>query len=246
MKPIKKPARRAYGKANDGTPVVSVTTVLGQTLGWSKDALMFYAAREAASEAVRMKNRGLTDEECIRLGKMAHVAKRDAAADAGKTAHAMIEAYLTGGDPEEAVDPFSPAEVVERARSAYRKFVTWWETAGYTVVHTEVMYVDRETGYGGTADLILRAPDGALVVADVKTGKGIYDEVAIQLAAYATLARQNALPVTRGLVIHVPVDGEMRTHDVPTLVLDRMATAFAALLLVHKSRKLITLEKEAA
>lgn len=242
--PPKKKPRRQYGKANDGTKIVSVTTVIGETLGWSKNSLMFWAAREAASEAIRMKNEGLSDEECIRFGKIAHVAKRDAAADAGSTAHAMMEALLTGDDVEDAIDPLLDPDIVDNARRCYGKFVAWWSeklAAGWSVVDVEVMLVDRAIGVGGTPDLILRAPDGTLVVADLKTGKGVYDEVAIQLAAYAVLYRPVG-DIQRGLVVHCPIVGDVVEHDVPTLVMQHMAASFAALLTVHRGRKLINIE----
>lgn len=240
---IKKPPRRKYGVATDGTPIVSVTTVL-QLLG--KPNLLFWSAKIAAEETARMLIEGLSVEEAVRLGKTAHVTKRDNAADAGIAAHAMAEAFFEGRDPEDALDPLLDPDLADAARRAYTKFATWWPNSGYDLVASEQMLVDRDTGYGGTFDMLLRERStGALVVADLKTGKGIYDEVTIQLGAYATLARLHGHAVTKGLVVHAPVEGALRTVEVEEEALSFGATAFASLLFIHKNQKRFALEKAA-
>lgn len=248
MSPVKKSKpRRQYGKAKDGSPIVSVTTVIGQTLGWSKDGLMFWAAERSARKALELSATAMDTEEIVRLSKLAHVTERDNAADAGKTAHAMVEAYLKGEDPDDAVDVFLPADIITKARAAFAKFVAWWPTAGYEVILNEQAYVDVDAGYGGTMDLVLRnKATGETVVADNKTGKRIYDEVVIQLGAYALLARLHGHDVKSGLVIHIPVEGEASFVEVAGNVLEWGAKAFAALLLVHRSKSIIKLEQKVA
>lgn len=233
--------RRQYGLAEDGTPVVSVTQVLA-SLGWSKDSLMWWASSCAVDETIRMLSTGMHPDEVAKLARGAHIKKRDAAADAGTAAHAMVEAYLADEDPDDAVDPFLPNEVLTGALCAFNKFGVWWAARyaeGWRVVESERPFIDRKSGVAGTPDLILRAPDGVLVVADVKTGKGVYDEVALQLAAYAMLASAEGYVIPRGLVIHIPIEGEMRAHEVPEPVMHRMALAFGHLVAVHKSRSII-------
>lgn len=238
----KKP-RRQYGQADDGTPIVSVTTVL-KLLG--KESLMFWAAGIAAEETARMLIAGMTVEEAVRLGKKSHLTKRDNAADAGIAAHAMAEAFFSGEDPEDALDPLLDPDLADAARRAYTKFATWWESCGYDLVLSEQALVDRDAGYGGTFDMLLRERStGALVVADLKTGKGVYDEVVLQLGAYAALARLHGHAVTKGLVVHAPVEGALRTVEVEREALDFGGVAFASLLFIHKNQKRFALEKAA-
>ena len=63
-------------------------------------------------------------------------------------------------------------------------FKMWLQDSGMTVVATEIMVWHSFYEYAGTIDLVCRNKDGMLVVVDVKTG-GIYNEAAMQLAAYA-------------------------------------------------------------
>ena len=71
-------------------------------------------------------------------------------------------------------------------------------------------------GYGGTFDLLCYDADGKTVLADLKTGKGVYREAALQLAAYGAaelvspMGSQDVYPMPvpdRHVVIHVTREG---------------------------------------
>jgi hypothetical protein len=242
-KKARKP-RRKYGQALDGSKIVSVTEVIG-ALG--KPGLMWWAAEEAARACAAYLREGAAEHDAIERARKAFLRTRDAAAEAGTLAHEMIEAYLEGQDPEDVIDAFADVDVVDRARRAFSRFASWWPTSGYTVHLSEEQIVDRATGYGGTLDLVLRAADGSLVIGDVKTGRGVYDEVTIQLAAYAALLRsERQTPVTRGLVIHCPADGALDLIDITGEQLEHGARIFAALLVVTRGRPLIQIVRETA
>ena len=72
----------------------------------------------------------------------------------------------------------------------------------------EIIVWDDDLKVAGTADAVLRDPDGKLVVVDWKSGKGPYPEMALQLSAYATmLSRMLGEPVEEGLIVKVAADG---------------------------------------
>lgn len=89
------------------------------------------------------------------------------------------------------------------------------ELFAWEVVATERTVYNFALGYAGTFDRILRLSELGTVVADIKTGKGVYPEVALQLAALALgegiwdpeTERHEALPeglrTDLGLVIHL-------------------------------------------
>lgn len=142
------------------------------------------------------------------------------AAQTGTAVHLMTELVDAGMDPNAG----DLAPVIE----AYRK-----ATAGLEMVAAEQFVVCDEVQAAGTLDRLVRLPDGRVVVADVKTGANEPDYpsgVTTQCAIYARGRRYDPttgvrgvlhpdLDVTRGLLIHLPVDGR-NTCEVYELDLD--------------------------
>jgi len=242
---VKKPRRPYVGKkANDGRPLATVSSVISETLGWSKNGLMIFAGEEGAREAIRLVEMGFSVEEAVQRARFAHTKRRDAAGNAGKLAHAMAEYFLAGQDPELAIDEFEDEETVAKARVCFDKFAKWWPTSGYRVRLTEHVMMDVITGFAGTCDYVLEhVATGDLVVADLKTGKRAYDETTIQLGGYSLLLAKDGIHVKRGLVIHCPFDGELDPIDVPEVMLVNAAGYFMHLLAVHRGRHNIKIEK---
>ena len=56
---------------------------------------------------------------------------------------------------------------------------------GWTMVAKEFTVYNHELGYAGTSDRILDIPGYGKVIADVKTGKSVYADMAQQMACYA-------------------------------------------------------------
>jgi hypothetical protein len=67
----------------------------------------------------------------------------------------------------------------------------------------------------------------------------------MQLGAYAKLARLHGHNVTKGLVVHAPVEGPLSTIEVEEEALNYGAVAFANLLFIHKNQKRFALKKVA-
>ncbi len=103
--------------------------------------------------------------------------KRDRAADLGSVIHAFIEALVTG----------APAPSLEEEHRPFIRAVEGFLDEfdpEFVVVEGTVFSSDfpPELRYGGTFDFLARV-DGKLLLGDYKTGSGVYDEVALQLAA---------------------------------------------------------------
>lgn len=111
-------------------------------------------------------------------------AARQQAADVGTVAHGLCEAHLRGMELDrENITP----EALSKAETGFLRFLDFWDGHQLTVVETEHQMVSERMQVGGTADVIARRGDGALVLADMKTGKAIYDEQLIQVAVYAAM-----------------------------------------------------------
>ena len=108
----------------------------------------------------------------------AHKRTLDEAGKAGTIAHEMIEAHLKGREVLSTDN--------EMAQASFANFLEFektceprWEAAEMTVFNTKERYA-------GTLDFIAEIPglQPGLTMGDTKTGKGVYPEVALQLAAY--------------------------------------------------------------
>lgn len=101
-------------------------------------------------------------------------ARTKKAADLGTEIHAAIEALVL---EKPAPDP-SPEAVPYL--DAFREFLKEYEP---TFLAAEATVYHRSHAYAGTLDAVVEI-DGRRHVLDVKTGTGVYPEVALQLAAY--------------------------------------------------------------
>jgi len=153
-------AHQVYKNAA-GKRVPGVTTVLGIL---DKPALLAWANRM-----------GLEGKDIN--------AVRDAAADIGTIAHARIEAHLRGMDFDETG---LSTEALDKSATSFLRFLEWWDRSNLSVEATEVQMVSELWQVGGTADIVALRGDRRILV-DIKTGKGIYREHRMQVAAYARM-----------------------------------------------------------
>ncbi|MBN2287096.1 MAG: hypothetical protein JXI43_11660 [Tissierellales bacterium] len=157
---IKTRAHQRY-RLQDGTIVPGVTTIINQSLGWSKDALIAWARREALAGNDPMKI-------------------RDQAADIGTLTHHLIECHIKGTEPD--TTEYAPADV-DKAETGFLAFLEWEDHFRVEHVRSEIQLVSERHRFGGTIDDIARN-NGSLWLLDIKTSKGIYPEHKIQVAAY--------------------------------------------------------------
>lgn len=142
-------------------------------------------------------------------------------ADIGKAIHSLVESRILG----------TPVpEIADELRPRMARFAEWEATFApeYLAAETTV-FSDRES-YAGTADIFARIAGRTLII-DTKTGKDVYPDAALQLAAYAHadyvgLADGTDVPLPAfdgGAVLHL-TDAEARF--VPVLIDDTVFRAF--------------------
>jgi hypothetical protein len=156
-----------------------VTTIMGQTL--AKDLISW--AVGMCCDYLRTKLPVVTEEDVVAAGK-AYMVRRDAGADTGSEAHALVENYLKAG-----TEP--SGKVSTEAGNAYRAFVKWFEKIKPKVINVEEVIYSQKFKFAGTYDCMLEI-DGKVVLCDLKTTNasrkapnGVYAENFIQLGAYA-------------------------------------------------------------
>lgn len=111
---------------------------------------------------------------------------RDEAASAGSKAHDLIEKMIIAGDGKQIWDKSGEpdSDKVNAILEQYNEFVKEHEPQ-YEAAEATVY--SKTHSYAGTLDWIAKLPmmyGDNLVIGDTKTGRGVYPEVALQLAAY--------------------------------------------------------------
>jgi hypothetical protein len=207
---------------------VSVTTVIGD--GIPKPGLNRWFLKTIASTAAaeRVKLAGMTQKEVTDylMGTLAN-SNRDNAAQVGSRVHSKAEKISKG---EEVAD-LAPDEqpFIDR----FREFVVDFHPI---YVEAETTVFNRRYGYAGTLDAVVEIA-GKRYVLDIKTGKAIWPEVGLQLAAYKNAefigrddgSTEDMFPTeNKGLVLHLrpnmyvlyPVDISPTTFDTFLSALD--------------------------
>lgn len=183
---IRRPIRdnEGYYHMSDGRKLLSVTKIL--ELGIPKPGLVHWAAIEVARCAMDylprlVRARGEeARENTYQWLRRAAERRRDSAANLGTSIHDAVDASILGApwpQPTEEQKPFL---------EAFARFCDRWQPEFEA---SEMVVANLADGYAGKGDAWMRlALPGfgrVLAIADWKTGKDIYPEVATQLAAYA-------------------------------------------------------------
>lgn len=173
--------------ADDPIRYASVTSITGLL---PKD-LVWWAGNAVAREAVYEKDswKDLTDDDAYDYLKRAHQRIKDKAADLGSEVHRYVEA-MNLGKPT----PTWPLPV--RARMTHfarfiEEFQPRVEAAECKVYHRfdgagprKKIKVVQRGSYAGTLDMLAEI-NGELAIIDIKTGKAVWPEAALQINAYA-------------------------------------------------------------
>jgi hypothetical protein len=200
-------SKRFYSWRNEN--YWSVTTIIGG--GVPKPALLPWGikmvAEGACDHAAELPALVEKDRDAaVQMLKSIPWARRDRAADLGSIIHAATEAYVLGKPI-----PKWPLEAKSRM-TAFQKFLDECEP---TYIAAEASVYNRTESYAGTLDKIAEI-HGRRYLIDTKTGKGVYPEVALQLAAYrfaefiglADGSEEAMQPVDACAVLHLPEAGE--------------------------------------
>lgn len=163
----------------DGRPVKSVTTLLSVL---AKPALVSWAANSAADYAIdhwdELSAMAPSERRAL-IAKAPNRSKAKAAAR-GTQIHAWADALING----------EPVEIPDEHSTVVAAFADWWQASGFTPVHAEAAVYSEEDDllgipYAGRFDMLAEHPRYGVTLIDWKTGKGIYPDYAVQVAAYA-------------------------------------------------------------
>ncbi len=205
----KAPPRRRYRTA-DGETVPGVTTVTGLL---SKPSLV----RWANKLGLQGIDAGAYTERTARVGSLAH---------------AMISAALLG---ESFAASDAAPEEMEQASRSLAHFLAWRERHSLRPVHCESAFVSERLRYGGTVDCYC-VLDGEPVLLDFKTGKSIYPEYFVQLAAYAELLREQGFPVRELRVLRLG-GGDKTWEEKSVRETEKWFALFESLLKIYYLKK---------
>lgn len=143
----------------------------------------------------------------------------DRAANIGTIAHYLIECFLNGDEPE-GMDEYA-VNAIKTAKIATKNFEEWWNTQGLTMVGTEISLISEVMQVGGTIDCMAKHNDtGNLWLVDLKTSKGVYNEMLYQVAAYWAMWNENypKRPIQSAHIVQLSKeDGRLSHYTYPSL-----------------------------
>ena len=130
-----------------------------------------------------------------------HNVKKEAAADIGTQVHDYAEAFVKArlaGQPAPEINDSWPDPVLNGVMA----FLDWVNSEPVKFLAAERIIYSKKHNYAGKSDVVLEY-DGAKVVGDYKTGKGIYSDHYYQLSAYwNALEEEDKIKYPKGLILH--------------------------------------------
>jgi len=126
----------------------------------------------------------------------------DKLARVGSLAHYMVEMHIKQEHPD--FNSYSPEEI-GLAENSFISFLEWEHGKEITYLDSEMKLVSKQFCFGGTVDAYAEI-NGKKTLLDFKTGKNLYPENLIQLAAYRHLAIENGFPVDEVRVLRIGRD----------------------------------------
>jgi hypothetical protein len=229
--------RRNYGRGHgyklDGEKILGVTTAIDVL---DKPALREWYAKQAAARAVDEWDRLADLPVSERLAYIQRGARdtTTAAALRGTDIHRHGQALAEGREVDVPDEYRGPVE-------AYARWLDEWDVTPWAV---ETPLASTQHLYAGTADLWghVGRRDGAFCLLDIKTGRGVYDETGLQLAAYRfadliqveTGVEVSTPPVDLVYVAHILPD---TVRMLPVVADEGVFRAFLYVLTVARARK---------
>lgn len=158
----------------DGKRVGSVTGCIGII---DKSRALVPWAVELTGDYFRDRIGAKITEEMVDLAIVEHEARKTAAANIGTTAHAWMEAFVKGEDPDMPHD--------KNVLQAVNGFLSWVDEHGVKFIEAEKLLYSRKHKYVGLMDATATMSGSRKkFVIDYKVSNGLYPGVAYQTAAY--------------------------------------------------------------
>lgn len=124
---------------------------------------------------------------------------RDEAADIGTIAHEMLMCQFKGIEFDATE---YPEDLIKAALNSVKKYHTWAKPYTIVPLQVESQLVSEKLQVGGCPDLYCMI-DGEYVLIDFKTGKGLYEEHTIQVAAYVYLLKEHGFPIKHARILRI-------------------------------------------
>lgn len=124
---------------------------------------------------------------------------RDKMASIGTIAHYLVEKHIKGERPE--LDAYSKEEI-DKAENSFLSFLEWEKDKEIEYIKSELILVSDFHRYGGTVDCYCKI-NGVPTLLDFKTGKAIYPEMIVQLAAYRNLLQEHGYRVDEVRILRI-------------------------------------------
>jgi hypothetical protein len=157
----------------------------------------------------------------------------DALAGIGTLAHNMVECEFTG----ETVDTseFSQADI-SAAENSVLSFYAWQKQHEIETVGNELQLVSEVMGFGGTCDIYCIL-DGVPTLLDLKTGKGIWPEMKMQVSAYRYLLLEHGYKVEDVRILRIGRDENEGFEDHRVTNLDTYFEIFKHCYQIYQLKK---------
>lgn len=179
-------------KTRDGKRVASVTTILNMI---AKPALIHWAWKL-----------GCDGQDYRKV--------RDKAANIGTIAHYLAECHLLDTKPD--LSDYAPNEIA-KAENAFIGFLDFLKEKKVKPIWVEKPLVSEKYRYGGTIDCYAKMGE-KLALLDLKTSKGLYPEMRLQIAAYKNLLDENDYKTEETYLLRIDKkDGSFHIHHLRDL-----------------------------
>ena len=207
-------------KNAEGKRVPGVTTITGEGLGWSTGVLCRWNNKKGLE--------GIDTKKFV-----------DDKADIGTLAHLMVTNQLQG--IKTSTDDYS-ANQIKAALNSVKSFDKWAEGKKIEPILIEKPLVSNIHNFGGTMDIVAKV-DGLLELIDLKTGKGIYPGMLVQVGGgYDILLNEHEHHCDKVMILNIPrADSErFMVHEIEHL--DDCKKAFLNCLSTYPIHKIIKKE----
>lgn len=157
----------------------------------------------------------------------------DSLAGAGTCAHYLIECHLKREKP--ILDDFTQNQI-ELAENSVLKFYEWEKNHELEVLGSELVLISEQYQYGLTIDLYCKL-DGKKTLIDFKTGKAIYPEMTMQVAAYKHGLEENGYEVEDARILRIGRDETEGFEDRKLSNLDKGFEIFKHCISIYQLQK---------
>lgn len=158
-------------------------------------------------------------------------------ARAGTLGHQLIQEYMGGPGYAPDLKQFT-GDQIESAEVSLKNYRQWCMNRTITPLNMELYLVSDTMMFGGTLDLYADI-DGKKWLVDFKTGKGIYPEYEVQVAAYRYLLEEHEMKVDGARILRMgrEDEGGFEDHVISEVKMLRAWSVFEAALDLYRAKQ---------